>query len=561
MLRLFFALLYNLVALVLLPLSLLRRRLAVRSKSWLSLELSAPFHEFGRRRFWKSRPDLQSLRQALKTSEKDPRVEGLTLSLKSFAQGTASAAVLHDVLRRYRAGGKKVVVYLPDGGTTREYLIASAADTVLLGRHAPLSALGFSIHTPYLKRGLDRLGVAPEVFARGEYKTAGEPLTRGSMSEAQREQLDAVLDEAFQRTVEAIAEGRRQSRRKVEHWMDDGPWAPRRALAEGLVDELAHEDEVESVLARAGEFSRVVPVRRYLRHTKRRWVPLTRPGYLAVVNVHGVIVGEGPASGRVADEASFIKSVTKVREDPRALGLLLHIDSRGGSALASARMFHEVKRCASDKPVVAYFNDVAASGGYMIGVGAHEIVAQPLTLTGSIGVVAARIVLAPLFERLGIDWTTLKRGARADMLSPLHAMDDGAKAAFTAELEEFYASFVEAVAEGRKKTVDAVEALARGRVWTGRAAVVNGLVDAEGDFDGALARLRERIGPRASGARARLVSVSVPPKLPPLVSSAAEVANVLLADYGRELAHLFQDPRQDRFWAWSPVFWGGRAAG
>lgn len=554
MLRLVFVTLYNLVQVLLLPLSVLRRRLAVRPGTWLGLELDGPFQQLSRRRWWRRRTDLTSLCQALDKSENDPRIEGLRVTLKHFAAGTASAAVLHDVLRRYRARGKKVVAYLPDGGATREYSIASAADTVVLGRHAHLSALGFSIHTPYLKRGLERVGVTPEVFARGEYKTAGEPLMRDSMSSAQREQLDAVLDEAFEQTARAIAEGRGQSRERVATWMDDGPWAPKRALAEGLVDELAHDDELESMLAPGEGKPRVVSVQRYLARRQSRWLSLSRPRYLAVVNVHGVIVTEPAAAGRVADETSFIKSVDRVREDPRALGLALHVDSRGGSALASARMLHAVRRCAEQKPVVAYFNDVAASGGYMIGVGAHEIVAQPLSLTGSIGVVAARLVLSPLFERVGVDWTTLRRGARADMLSPLRTMDESARAAFTAELEEWYASFVEAVAEGRKKSADEIDALARGRVWTGRAAVRHGLVDVEGDFESALARLRERVGPQAAGAAPRLVSLSATPKLPPFVSPAAEFAELLLADYGRELAYLYANASQDRIWAWAPVY-------
>jgi protease-4 len=272
------------------------------------------------------------------------------------------------------------------------------------------------------------------------------------------------------------------------------------------------------------------------------------------VNVHGVIVGEASGSGRVADEASFIKSVDRVRVDPAALGLALHIDSRGGSALASARMLHAVRRCARDKPVVAYFADVAASGGYMIGVGAHEIVAHGLSLTGSIGVVAARVVLAPLFERLGIDWETLKRGARADMLSPVQRMDETQRSAFMAELEEHYASFVAAVAEGRNKSVDEIEAVARGRVWTGRAAVARGLVDAEGGFQDALDRLRQRVGPRGSTAPPKLVSVSVAPKLPSFVAPSAQAAGLLLADYGRELAQLCADKRRDRVWAWAPFY-------
>jgi protease-4 len=234
--------------------------------------------------------------------------------------------------------------------------------------------------------------------------------------------------------------------------------------------------------------------------------------------------------------------------------MVLHVDSRGGSAMASGRMLHAVRRCAEKKPVVAYFNDVAASGGYMVGVGCHEIVAQPLTITGSIGVVAARLVLAPLMERLGVDWATLRRGERVDMLSPHRPMSPEANEAFMLELEELYGFFVQAVAEGRKKTTDEVETLARGRVWSGCAAQRHGLVDTLGDFQVAVERLRGLVGPNAGRAEPRLVAERAAPKLQPLLNPLAEAAAWVLDDYGRELAQLSADPRGDPFWAWAPLY-------
>jgi protease-4 len=208
----------------------------------------------------------------------------------------------------------------------------------------------------------------------------------------------------------------------------------------------------------------------------------------------------------MAVEDEVRSALEQAREDRKIRGVVLHVDSRGGSALASERMLHELRRLAAEKPVVACFGDAAASGGYMVALGAHAIVAQPTSVTGSIGVVAARLAVGPLLARFGINVEIVKRGDRADMFSPHRRLDDGERRRFEQLLDDTYRSFVDKVAEGRRRTTQEIEPLAGGRVWSGRDAAAHGLIDRLGGFDVALADLRARMGAGAERFEPVLVS-------------------------------------------------------
>jgi protease-4 len=234
--------------------------------------------------------------------------------------------------------------------------------------------------------------------------------------------------------------------------------------------------------------------------------------------------------------------------------VVLHVDSPGGGALASDRIHHEVKRLAEVKPVVAYLSNVAASGGYYIAAGAHAIVAQRETVTGSIGVVTARVAVGPLLERLGVFTDVVKRGARADLFSPERRLDEGERAVLDRDLDSFYRTFLRVVAEGRNKPVEVIEPLAGGRVYSGADAHARGLVDRLGGFDAALDELRSRIGPDASGLEPSIVRpprfAPPPPPLPPPAAAAVDALGL-----GRllEAAQLALDLDGERVLAWWPV--------
>lgn len=563
MLRLLITLVVNVWVSLLSPFWLWRRLRAAGASGWLELEVEGASAEFAppaRLGDWlrpSHGPTLHEGRAALEAAAKDRRVAGLVVRLTASPGGAASLQSWRALLTRFRDSGKPVTVFLPEGAGTREYFLATAANRIVLGPDTRVAPFGFVAETPYLKSALDRAGIGVEVFARGDFKTAGEPLVRDTMSEPQRAQVSELLDHNFDAFVNALVDGRGVTSDRAEQWVTQGPFTPRQAREQGLVDALAYDDQLNALLEPAAvDGQTLVSLRRYARRRKLPFRRFRRAGYLAVVPVHGVIVSEAPPWSRVADERSFSQAMKTAREDHRALGVLLHIDSRGGSALASARMLHEVHRCAAKKPVVAYFSDVAASGGYMIGVGAHEIVAQPLSVTGSIGVVAARLVLEDLTQRLGVHVERVQRGGRVDMFSPFRFMSSDAKEAFEGELEDVYRRFVEQVADGRRLSVSEVEPLAAGRVWAGIEAQRAGLVDHLGDATAALERLRLRIGtPAARRAEPRLLVARGRPRLTAALRPSVAELDWLrrwVGDPGLELAALCQRPGSDAVLAWEP---------
>ncbi|MCL4750608.1 MAG: signal peptide peptidase SppA [Myxococcales bacterium] len=501
--RIVFALFWNLVLLGLSPLRWLRRRFAAPRGAWLEVRIDGGLVEVARRvPFWQRRHQpvaLQSLRRLVSVAAMDARVLGVLIRIESLRVGSARATSLRDVLLECRRAGKQVAVYLPHGGGTLAAYVASAADLVLLGPETHLELTGFAVEATYLKAALDRLGLEPEVFAKGRFKTAGEFLERKSMSEAQREQLGALLDVAHGALLDALATGREVEPDVARAWVEDGPWSAKGALEAGLIDGVVYPDELAKHLdSTRPNGAPILPAARYLRRRTPRFVPLRRPRHVAVIDVVGPIVSEAPLSlVPVAAEGPVCRTLELAQKDPRVSGVVVHVSSRGGSALASDRMLRALSMLAKDKPVAVYMGDVAASGGYMIAVGAPLIVAQPTTVTGSIGVVAARLVGEALLSKLGVAIEVVKRGEHADMMNPARRLSAGESRALARQLDDIYSSFLQAVARGRGRPVEQIEPLAGGRVWSGRDAHAHGLVDQLGGFDVALRDVLRRIGPGA----------------------------------------------------------------
>ncbi len=526
---------------VFLPLRLLRRAVAVKPGSFVALTIDGPVADvIPKRRFWeRGREDkstsLHALGELVDAVLGDARVRGIVVTIKRLDAGMASAASLRAQLARAKKGGKEVVVVLPMGGATKEVLVASAASRVIVGPAATLAPVGFVTTSRYVKRALDRAGVKAEVFAQGEYKSAGETLVRDDMSAPQREQLERLLDGFHAALISAIAEGRGVSSERAAELVDGAPYHGASAVEAGLADDVAHEDEVAGLLGlddagsvRVGRrgprvsMSKAVDAGAYLAMKRRPLLrSLVRPPLVYVIPVHGAIAhADGPFS-RLATDERLARMVRLARATPRIKGVILHIDSPGGSALASDRMHHEIVQLAREKPVVACMANVAASGGYYVAAPAHRIVCAPTTVTGSIGVIAARFSAEPLLERLGVTTETVQRGARAGLLSMGRTTTPDERAAMERELEATYKTFVRVVASGRKMTEDQVDALARGRVYRGDDAREKGLVDSVGGFDGALADLRAML-PAHVAARTK-VEVARPPRRPvPMLAPPSE---------------------------------------
>jgi protease-4 len=443
----------------------------------------------------------------------EPRVRGVFVVLRGFRGGMATATSVRRALLRLREGGRDVVVYLPQGADTKDLYIASAGSRIYAAPHATIAPVGFASSAHYARRALDKLGIEAQRLAAGAYKSAGETLERDSMSDAQREQIDAVLDGFYGELVTAIASGRNVDEARARALVDGAPYQPAAAAEAGLVDGVAYEDELPSLLGTRERPAPIVRMDRFLRARRARLLPrLRRPPVLAVLPLHGTIMS---GTGTLAMDERFVGAVRTLRMTRRVRGVLLHVDSPGGGALASDRIHHELVQLAREKPVVACFADVAASGGYYAAAAAHHIVAEPTTITGSIGVVAARVVVEPLLSRLGVVTETLKRGARAGLLDPLHPIDAEERKVLEGEVQSFYDAFVDVVATGRKRSREQIHAVAQGRVWTGKDAAERGLVDEIGDARTAVVALRSRIGPAA--ARMPLMVTKLPwAKVPPL---------------------------------------------
>ncbi|WP_437508587.1 signal peptide peptidase SppA [Sorangium sp. So ce1099] len=550
------ALLINLLRLLLLPVSALRWAFAAPRGGYVVLEIDGPVVDLQPPRvrlalWWRPRKraplSVERVRELGKHLMKDPRPAGLLLRMRSVHAGPAVIASLRDALLEIRAGGKDIVAYLPMGADNTMLLLASAARAIVVGPETLVSPLGFAVEGRYVRRALEQVGVEPEVFAKGMYKNAGEVLVRDAMSDAQREQVGALLDARLGDLVASLAQGRRVDRETAARWIDEAPYGAEQAVARGIIDAVAYEDELEHMLATGLLPGTIAPRRAEVtaggsagggalasaRHARGRLVsaarylgarralslrPMWPRPIIGVVEVHGAIVSRARFRGAsLASEERLVASLRAARQNPRIRGVILHIDSPGGSALASDRIHHEVTRLAEVKPVVACMSNVAASGGYYVAAAAHAIVAQPQTITGSIGVVSARFALGPLLERLGVSTDVVKRGARADLFSPSRRLDEGERAVMERELDAIYATFLRVVARGRRRPVEEIEPLAQGRVYSGADAQSRGLVDMLGGFERALHELRQMIGPKAAAIEPAIVRASryIPP--PPLL--------------------------------------------
>lgn len=474
---------------------------------------------------------LTLLRELADFVVEDPRIEGVVFDMPPLAAGWATCQSLRDILVRLREHGRKVVVYMPQGGGNRELYVASAADRILSTPHAQLSPLGLAASITYFKGLLDTAGLEVEVHRRAEYKTAAEPATRDSMSEAQREQTEALLESVDHELREALAARPGVGRERVDAFFEKALISAERAVEDGLIDGVCYEDELPTCITAQRVVTPVVRAPRYYAWRKERFFKRVAPQrFIAVIPVHGPISQGAPASRGGMKLATTITTLRAARRHPLVAGVVLHVDSPGGSALASDLIHREVERLRERKPVVACFGDVAASGGYYVAAAADAVVAQPLTVTGSIGVVAARLVTEPLLERFGVKVDTIRKAPHADMLSrpgKLAAVED---AILEREIESFYRAFVGVVAKGRGRPADDIEPLARGRVWSGKDAAKHGLVDRLGGLDAAIDEVKIRLaGKMSEGARKdlspRLVRVrrlELPPAEPRRVEEAAQ---------------------------------------
>ncbi|MCK6570691.1 signal peptide peptidase SppA [Myxococcota bacterium] len=439
------------------------------------------------------------LANALREVGRDPSVEAVWVRIGHLTGGFGELHALREALRRVRAAGKRVVASLSHADTRALY-VASAADEIIVSPHLPVDARGLALELTFFGEGLEKAGLGLDVVTAGAFKSAMEPFTRRGPSEASAEALDGLLTGLYDEVVTALATrpGAPRDEAEVRRALDAGPHLPEAARTAGLVDHLLEEEAVPEHLG-CPEKGRTLRLRlEDYPGPARPWPRwrLKRPR-LALIEVHGTIT-DGPVDDAEptpgANAAAVCEALDRARRNKRIQGVLLHVDSRGGSATASERMWRAVRRLAAEKPVIASMGDYAASGGYYVASAAHGIVAAPGTLTGSIGVIAAKPVAEGLFAKLGIAHARFERGPQSTMYSPARRFTEAQRGAVERSIRHFYALFLRRVGEGRARSPESVQPVAEGRVWTGAQALAHGLVDRVGDEQVAIDWLAERAG-------------------------------------------------------------------
>lgn len=524
------------------------RWLRRRRVDYVYLELRGTLPEFADAPPWWQRwlagarqpASLMGLRRQFQRILDDPHVQGVILVMRDFTPGWATIESLRDELHALRIRDRRVVVYLVNGDT-RSYIAACAADIVLMPPTACLYLLGLRIEARFLRDALALLGLEAEVTAVSPYKAGGDLFARSEMSPEHREQLERLIDQRFESIITTIVTDRRLTSAQVRTLIDEAPYLAPAAQAAGLIDGVCYEDELKTYLCQTmlRQFNTVahkLMIQEWEQAHHALRVPYCRRQRrcVAVVSIEGAIMpGVSrtlplplPIIGGVqAGSDSIIQALRRVERDRRIAALVLHVDSPGGDAFASDLIWREVVRVRQQKPVVVSMGNVAASGGYYVAAGAHAIVAQPGTITGSIGVYALRPVARTLLRRMGVNTTVLTRGARTGLLSATEPLSDDEREVMRQTVNATYAAFKQRVSSGRGLAEEALEPVAGGRVWNGRDAQRVGLIDELGGLPVAISRAQQlaqlpidtrspvlRITPGRQ--RERLLPLSFPNKAP-----------------------------------------------
>jgi protease-4 len=421
----------------------------------------------------------------------DGEVPAVAVRIDDLSLGSGRIEELRAAL--IRIGARKPVIAYLVGGATREYWLASAATAIAVPPGSAIMVNGIGTTSFYLRDALARGGIAFEVVAAGAYKSAPEPLVREGPSPAARDATNALLDDVYGRLIADLAQARRLSPDRVIALVDQGVFGSVEAKEAGLVDAVIWPDELEGftqrVAGRALRLSgayRPEPVR-----IARRW---GNAPVVEVIRVEGTITAGRSRgfSSEVAGAESIVAQLRRAAADRDVKAIVLRVESPGGDGLASDLIWRAVVKARERKPVIASMGDYAASGGYLAAAAADVIVAEPSTLTGSIGVFVLKPELSGVLAKLGIARAAFARGELAQITSLTKPWTEKERAAAEKQVRAFYDIFVARVAEGRRLPRERIEAVAGGRVWTGKQAHERGLVDRLGSLSDALALAAQR---------------------------------------------------------------------
>ncbi|HMC77489.1 MAG TPA: signal peptide peptidase SppA [Vicinamibacterales bacterium] len=444
--------------------------------------------------FMEGAPTVRGVVEMLRKAKTDKRITSVILKPSGAGALWGKVQEVRDAVADFRRSGKPIVAYLEYGGE-QEFYLATACDKVFLMPTATLDLTGMASYELFLRGTLDKIGAYPDALHIGDYKTASNTLTEHTYTPAHKEMAESLNTDLYEQLVRGIADGRKKSEADVKTLIDHGPFLPEDALRAGLIDDLAYEDELDDKVKFASGKIRYLDMNEY-RQVSSSSLGLNRGPKIAVIYATGIIASGkstyDTTGGQVVGSETLVEYLRKARGDSSIKAIVLRVDSPGGSALASDVIWREVLLTKNQKPLIASMSDVAASGGYYISMPAHAIVAEPSTLTGSIGVVLTKFVIDGTLKKLGMNMEGVSQGKYANMYSPIRPFSPEERVRMVENMQATYDTFVEKAAQGRNTTPERIDAIAQGRVWTGRQAKEIGLVDELGGLDRAVALAKQR---------------------------------------------------------------------
>ncbi|KAL7598515.1 serine protease SPPA, chloroplastic [Lactuca sativa] len=465
----------------------------VRKGSILNIKLRGKITDQVKSRF-SSGLSLPQICENLIKAAYDPRISGVYLHIETLKCGWAKIEEIRRHILDFRKSGKFIVGYAPVWHE-KEYYIACACEELYAPPSAYFSLYGLTAQASFIGGVLEKVGIEPQVERIGKYKSFGDRITRKNISEENREVLTTMLDNIYTNWVDTVSQSRGKKKEDIESFINEGVYQVEKLKEDGWITDIKYEDEVTSMLKKKLGIveKKKLPLVAYKKYSRvRKWSLGLTGGkdQIAVIRASGSISRVGgsffePNSGIIAEK--FIEKIRKVRESKRYKAVIIRIDSPGGGAVASDLMWREIRLLAESKPVVASMVDIAASGGYYMAMAAQTIVSENLTLTGSIGVVKLKLNFGKLHERIGFNTEIISKGRFAELYVADRPFRPDEEKLFSESAQNTYKRFRDKAAASRSMSVEKMEEIAQGRLWTGDDAASKGLVDAIGGFSRAVA--------------------------------------------------------------------------
>ncbi len=473
-------------------------RPSIRDNSVLALKISGALPDYVpddpfRRLFGAQPQSLSSLLTQFRKAKSDQRISAVLLDIDMSEAGWAKSEEIRGAIADFRTSGKPVYAYM-ETGLNKDYYIATACDKIFVPPPGELFTIGLAADVMFFRGSLDKLGIYPDIYQIGKYKSAADMFTQKEMTPAHREFINSLLNDLYGRYIEGIAKARSKTPEAMKALIDDAPYTAAQAKEAGLIDGTLYRDEVEKELkkrlgykdtddlpiAKAGDYRKVT----------QESLGLNKGERVAVVYAAGDIVSGRSSFGGSGEETigseSLVKIINDARDDKSIRAIVLRIDSPGGSGLASDIIWRAIESAKEKKPVVVSMSDVAASGGYYIACNANKIVAEPSTITGSIGVLGGKPVVKGFYDWIGVTNEYVLRGQNAGMFRETEKFSDTERKKWEGFLGSTYDDFISKVGKGRGKEKTYIDSIGQGRVWTGSQGKERGLVDEYGGLDKAI---------------------------------------------------------------------------